>query len=70
MRDTMQLTMEEAMNFKRAEQLQKRMPWKQIFFDAIHKCYRLIAPSELYEYKDEEGKYRLRSNVSSLVKIS
>ena len=48
------------MNLQRAQQLQKRMPYKQILFDTIHKCFRLIDPHQLYEYQDDEGKWHPR----------
>ena len=54
------------MNFVRAKCLQKIMPYKKIFFDTIHKCYRLIDPNDLYEYRDTEGKFHVRQNVDAL----
>ena len=57
------------MNLHRAVRLQMRMPYKRIFLDAIHKCYRLIDTDELYEYKDAEGRRHKRQNVDSLIPI-
>ena len=58
------------MNLKRAKCLQKKMPYKKVFWDIIHSCYRLIEPSCLYEYQDEEGKWHKRDNVGTLVDVS
>jgi len=58
------------MNFNKAINLQKLMPHKQIFFDTIHNCYRLICPSSLYEYQDENGKWRKRRNPETLILAS
>jgi len=55
------------MNLQRAKELQKRMPYKQIFWDTIQKCYRLIDPHHLYEYPDGEGKWHPRLNVHTLI---
>lgn len=57
------------MNLKRAKQLQKRMSYKKIFHDTIYKCYRLICPTELYEYQSE-GKWYKRQNVETLIPVS
>ena len=57
------------MNLNRAKELRKKMPWKKIFYDTIHNCYRLICPTELYEYQDEMGKWYPRKNVESLFLI-
>ena len=54
------------MNLIRAKCLKKIMPYKQIFFDTVYHCYRLINPDELYEYRDTEGIRRQRPNVESL----
>jgi hypothetical protein len=43
------------MNIDAAKKLQKKMPWKQIFFDSVWNCYRLIDPENLYHYQDETG---------------
>jgi len=58
------------MNLQRATSLQMKMPWKKIYLDIVHKCYRLIHPSEIHEYKDEYGKIQQRQNVNTLVEIS
>ena len=60
--------MEKEMNLKRAKRLQKQMLYKKIFYDTIYKCYRLIKPSELYEYY-LDGQIYKRQNVSLLVPI-
>jgi len=54
------------MNLVRAKSLQKKMPHKKIYLDTILKCYRLIDPNELYEYKDEQGRTHKRKNVEGL----
>ena len=51
------------MNLERAIKLQKQMPWKNIFHDLIHHCYRLISPSQLHEYQDEEGRRHKRPDI-------
>lgn len=54
------------MNLKHAKRLQKIMPYKKIFYDMLYNCYRLIRPSELYEYQDEEGQFHKRPNSKNL----
>ena len=46
---------EVVMTLTSAKKLQKKMPWKRIFFDKVHNCYRLIDPTKVYEYQGEEG---------------
>jgi len=55
------------MNLRKAKSLQKKMPYKKMFYDTLYKCYRLICPYELYEYKDEEGKPHHRINTENLI---
>lgn len=55
------------MNLKRAKQLQDKMPYKKIFWDTVYKCYRLIKPSQFFEYQDEEGKWNKRINPETLI---
>jgi len=43
------------MTLESVKKMKQLMPWKQIFFDVIYGCYRLIDPMNLYEYKDDEG---------------
>jgi len=57
------------MNISRAKKLQKRMSYKKIFYDTVYKCYRLICPTEFYEYKDDNGIFRNRRNVETLIPI-
>ena len=57
------------MNLSRAKKLQKRMSYKKIFYDTIYKCYRLICPTELYEYQSE-GKWHKRQNVETLMPVN
>lgn len=57
------------MDKNRAKELQKRMPYKHVFFDIIHRCYRLLDPTRLHQYQDEEGKYHDRQNVSTLIPV-
>jgi len=57
------------MNLLKVKELQTRMPYKKIFYDTIYKCYRLICPTRLYEYIDEEGREHKRRNVETLVSI-
>ena len=54
------------MNLKKAKRLQQIMPYKKIFYDMLYNCYRLIKPSELYEYQDEECKNHKRPNTENL----
>jgi len=58
------------MNLNRTKELQKKMPYKQIFYDLIHKCYRLIDPHQFYEYQDGEGKWHKRHNIANLIPVS
>jgi len=57
------------MNLNKAIQLQTKMPHKCIFFDMIHQCHRLILPSNLYEYQDENGQWHKRQNIETLIAI-
>ena len=54
------------MTILRVKKLQQKMPYKQIFFDLVSKCYRLIDPNNLYEYEDEEGGMHKRTNLDTL----
>jgi hypothetical protein len=59
------------MTLEDAKKLKTTMPWKQIYFDIPNECYRLIDPNELYEYKDEEGKWNKRNQteIKNLIPI-
>jgi hypothetical protein len=75
MRDTLYTYINErkvVMTLESAEKLKAKMPWKQIFFDTFHNCYRLIHPKELHEYQDEEGKWYKRSvfQIKNLIPIN
>jgi len=58
------------MTLEAAQNLKNKMPWKQIYFDTVYNCHRLIDPRDFYEYWDtDKGKYRYRPNIASLVPI-
>ena len=57
------------MNFKRVKQMQKRFPVKDIYYDVLYKCFRLIHPSQKYEWQDEDKKWHTRIGKLVLVKI-
>jgi len=57
------------MNQKQCQKMQKRMPYKQMFYDTLNACYRLIRLDELYEYRDEEGLIHKRHNVNTLFAV-
>jgi hypothetical protein len=59
------------MNLEAAKNLKKKMPWKKIYYDSINACYRLIRPTDLYEYFDEEtGRYIKRNNFETFNPIN
>ncbi len=60
------------MTLEAVKKLKEKMNWKQIYFDIPNECYRLIDKSELYEYKDEEGKWHQRSQteINNLILIT
>ena len=43
--------------------MQQRFPAKDIYYDILYKCFRLIHPSRRYEWQDEEGKLHTRLGV-------
>ena len=55
------------MNYEQAQKLQLLMPYKQIFYDTVYLCYRLIDPSLLYSYQDEEGRWHERKDAQTLL---
>lgn len=57
------------MTITSAKQLKKKMPYKQIFYDEINRCYRLINPFDLLYYKDEEGRVHKRKDVQFLFPV-
>ena len=52
-----------------AKRLQKKMPYKKIYLDTVEDCYRLIDPTNLYHYLDDEGKSHIRNNPKTLIPI-
>ena len=57
------------MDIHAAKKLQKQMPYKDIYFDSVHDCYRLIDRSEWYAYRDEEGHLYNRIDPEKLIPI-
>jgi len=57
------------MTLEAAKKLQKKMPYKQIYFDSVHDCYRVLDPKTWHEYKDEAGKIHKRIRPETLIPI-
>jgi hypothetical protein len=58
------------MTLEAAKKLKKKMTWKDIFYDSINECYRLIDRANWYEYRDEEGHFHKRQNPETLIHIA
>jgi len=57
------------MTLTNAKKLQKLMPYKRIYFDMVHDCYRLICPEEIFTYYDENGCGHKRIHPETLIPI-
>jgi hypothetical protein len=58
------------MTLEAAKKLKKKMTWKDIYYDSIHDCYRLIDRANWYEYRDSEGYFHKRQNPDTLILIA
>jgi len=57
------------MTLEAAKKLKQKMTWKDIFYDSINDCYRLIDRANWYEYRDENGQFHKRVNPETLILI-